>query len=88
MDTDFGMVCEHQGAKCRISLSGRLTIDSSPDLRTLLLERLQSSSCESPTVDFYEVEYVDTSGSTWDGASTADDRPGGRCNARSSVSGE
>jgi len=62
MDKDFGVVCEDQGAWCRVSLSGRITIDSSPDLRTLLLQRLQSSSCQSLTVDFYEVEYVDSSG--------------------------
>lgn len=62
MDKDFGIVFEDQGAKCRVSISGRLTIDSSPDLRTLLLQRLQSSSCQNLTVDFYEVEYMDTSG--------------------------
>jgi anti-sigma B factor antagonist len=62
MDNDFGIVCEDQGAACRVSLSGRLTIDSSPDLRNLLLQRLQSSSCQSLIVDFYEVEYMDTSG--------------------------
>ena len=62
MDNDFGIVCEDQGPGCRVSISGRLTIDSSPDLRTLLLQRLQSSSCQSLTVDFCEVEYMDTSG--------------------------
>lgn len=62
MDTDFGILSEHQGVSCHISLSGRITIDSSPDLRTLLLQRLQSSTCQSLTVDFYDVEYVDTSG--------------------------
>ena len=44
------------------SLSGRITIDSSPDLRELLLGQLESSSCQILTVDFHEVAYVDTSG--------------------------
>ena len=45
-----------------MSLSGRITIESSPDLRELLLERVNSPDSRSLTVDFYEVAYVDTSG--------------------------
>src|SRR3954469_6902626 len=44
------------------SISGRITIDSSPDLRLLLLQTLQSADCNSRTVDFYDVTYMDTSG--------------------------
>lgn len=44
------------------SISGRITIDSSPDLRMLLLQPLQARDCENLTVDFCDVAYVDTSG--------------------------
>ena len=54
-------VSENDGGECRIVLSGRITIDSSPDLHSLLLERLQSPSCRSLTADFCDVEYLDTS---------------------------
>ena len=53
---------ESRGAECAVSLSGRITIDCSPDLRELLLERVNSPDIRSVTVDFYEVAYVDTSG--------------------------
>jgi anti-anti-sigma factor len=43
-------------------LSGRITIDSSPGLRAELLQVLESDGCQSLTVDFREVSYVDTSG--------------------------
>lgn len=62
LDAKIQAVCEHRGAECRIWLSGRISIDSSPDLRGLLLRRLKSPSCRVLTVDFWEVAYVDTSG--------------------------
>ena len=62
LDADIRAVCDQRGAECRVSLSGRITIDSSPDLRELLLGQLESSSCQILTVDFHEVAYVDTSG--------------------------
>jgi anti-sigma B factor antagonist len=52
----------HRGGNCLVSISGRITIDSSPDLRMLLLQPLQAADCESLTVDFHEVAYLDTSG--------------------------
>jgi anti-sigma B factor antagonist len=58
METAF----RRRGGDCLISIFGRITIDSSPDLRILLLQRLGTADCESLTVDFYEVAYVDTSG--------------------------
>jgi anti-sigma B factor antagonist len=61
MDKDFGIECGRQGASCLISLSGRITVDTSPELRTLLMERLQDAACGSLAIDFYEAEYVDTS---------------------------
>ena len=62
MNTDVGMVCDQHDSQCQVSLSGRITIDSSPRILALLLQRLRSPSCQSLTVDFYEVVYIDTSG--------------------------
>ena len=62
MDTDIRVTFDNNGGECQVSISGRITIDSSPDFRALLLKRLESPSCRSLTADFYDVEYVDTSG--------------------------
>ena len=62
MNEGIQAVSENRGAESRVSLSGRITIDSSPGLRALLLERLESPGCRTLTVDFCEVTYVDTSG--------------------------
>jgi anti-sigma B factor antagonist len=51
-----------RGGDCLGSISGRITIDSSPDLRLLLLQTLQAADCDRLTVDFYDVAYMDTSG--------------------------
>jgi len=59
---DIGILSDRHGPQCQISLSGRITIDSSPELRLLFLQRLQSPNCRSLTVDLYEVAYIDTSG--------------------------
>ncbi len=61
-DPEAGIVCTPCGADCQVSLSGRITIDSSPELLTLLLTRLQAPKCRTLIVDFYDVVYVDTSG--------------------------
>jgi anti-sigma B factor antagonist len=61
-DPGIRAVCQDQGGECQVSVAGRLTIDSSPDFRALLLKRLQSPDCRSLIVDFYDVPYVDTSG--------------------------
>jgi anti-sigma B factor antagonist len=53
---------QRRGTNCQASISGRITIDSSPDLRLLLLRTLQAADCETLTVDLHEVEYMDTSG--------------------------
>src|ERR1700693_5121370 len=62
MGTDVGIVYDQHGSECQVSLSGRITIDSSPGLQVLLLKRLQSPGCQSLTLDFYDVAYIDTSG--------------------------
>jgi anti-anti-sigma factor len=58
MDTTI----ERRGGNSLVSVSGRITIDSSPDLRMLLLKQLKTIGCESLTVDLYDVVYVDVSG--------------------------
>ena len=62
LDADVQAVYEDRGTECQVQISGRITIDSSPGLRGLLLRRLESPSCQALTVDFSEVAYVDTSG--------------------------
>jgi anti-sigma B factor antagonist len=62
LDSDVRQVCEIIGNECRVRLSGRITIDSSPDLRASLLVRLGSPNCRTLTVDLFEVDYIDTSG--------------------------
>jgi len=62
LDDDIRVLCEDLGTECQVRLSGRITIDTSPGLRVLLLQRLESPSCQALTVDFCEVDYIDTSG--------------------------
>jgi anti-sigma B factor antagonist len=62
LDGDIRAVCETHGPECQVWLSGRITIDSSPSLRAMLLQRLESPGCQNLTVDFREVPYIDTSG--------------------------
>jgi anti-sigma B factor antagonist len=59
---DIRVVCEELETECRVRLSGRITIDTSPGLRILLLQRLASQSCQALTIDFCDIGYVDTSG--------------------------
>ena len=60
--TEAGIQCSEQGAECRVSLSGRITIDSAEALRELLLKRLDDPNCQYLEVDFQDVTYIDTSG--------------------------
>jgi len=53
---------EWRGAECVVTLSGRITIGTSPDLRLLLLKRLQLPDCRILTADLQGVTYIDTSG--------------------------
>jgi anti-sigma B factor antagonist len=58
----IGIECSRQDAQYRVSLSGRITIDSAPDLRLLLLRLVQDPKCQDLTADFYDVAYIDVSG--------------------------
>ena len=60
--TGLELHCRAEGPNRVVSVSGRITIDSSPALRPELIRILQSQSCQSLTVDLREVLYVDTSG--------------------------
>jgi anti-sigma B factor antagonist len=53
---------EQHGKESRAELSGRITIDSSPELRASLLRLLRAPDCERLEVNFGEVVYIDTSG--------------------------
>jgi anti-sigma B factor antagonist len=43
-------------------LSGRITLDSAPDLRLLLFERLNDRNCQELSVDLFDIVYIDASG--------------------------
>ncbi|HEX4771186.1 MAG TPA: STAS domain-containing protein [Bryobacteraceae bacterium] len=59
---DMQTACQLRDGTCLVSVSGRVTTDSSPLLRSLLLEYVSLAECQNLTVDFAEVVYVDTSG--------------------------
>jgi anti-anti-sigma factor len=60
-DTGMRATVRASAGNCVLAVSGRITIDSAPDLRTLLLQHLAIPNCESLTLDFSDVVYVDTS---------------------------
>jgi anti-anti-sigma factor len=51
---------EYSGLDCQASLSGRISVDSSPDLHQALEDKLRN--CGTLTLDFEGVVYMDTSG--------------------------
>jgi anti-sigma B factor antagonist len=61
-DPEVRAACRDSADGCRVELSGRITIDSSPGVQSLLLRRVQSPNCNTLTVDLYDVAYIDTSG--------------------------
>ena len=62
LSQDLIAVSERNEEKCCVKLTGRITIDSSPDLRLFLLRKLGSVACPVFEVDLGEVTYMDTSG--------------------------
>jgi anti-sigma B factor antagonist len=52
---------EDRGVACVVSVVGRITIDSSPELRSLLLAKLNAAGLDSLTIDLSDVMYIDTS---------------------------
>jgi len=59
---DLRIMFEQSGKKSRADLSGRITIDSSPEFRASLLRTLRAPECQNLEVNFSEVVYIDTSG--------------------------
>jgi anti-sigma B factor antagonist len=59
---DLRITCEQRGKGSRAELSGRVTIDSSPEFRASLLRMLCVPACQHLEVNFSEVVYIDTSG--------------------------
>lgn len=49
------------GGDIVIAISGRITIDSSPELRLSLLRQLYAPGCQTLTLDFAAVAFADTS---------------------------
>lgn len=60
-DAEMRTTVRASAEDCLLAVSGRITIESAPDLRKLLLQYLASPRCESLTLDFSDVDYVDTS---------------------------
>ena len=62
LSSDLIAVSERSEEKCCVKLAGRITMDSSPELRLFLMRKLGSMACPVLTVDLGEVSYMDTSG--------------------------
>ena len=58
----FHIASEQLGEESLAKLDGNITIDSSPELRRVLLQMLKGSSSRRLTLDFSGVDYIDTSG--------------------------
>lgn len=58
----LGIDVSQTGLNVRLALTGRLTIDSSPELRTRLLGVLRQEPAPSVSVDLEQVAYIDSSG--------------------------
>ena len=58
----FHIASEQHGEENVTTLAGSITIDSSPELRRVLLRTLQGPGSRHLTLDFSEVVYIDTSG--------------------------
>jgi anti-sigma B factor antagonist len=58
----FHIASEQLGQQSLVKLDGSITIDSSPELRRVLLQILKAPDSRRLTLDFSEVDYIDTSG--------------------------
>jgi anti-sigma B factor antagonist len=58
----FHIVSERQGEENVAKLAGSITIDSSPELRRVLLRMFKAPQSLRFMLDFSEVDYIDTSG--------------------------
>jgi anti-sigma B factor antagonist len=58
----FEIAFEQRGDESSAKLTGSITIDTSPELRRVLLRMLKAPDNRRITLDFSEVVYIDTSG--------------------------
>jgi anti-sigma B factor antagonist len=58
----FHIFPQRHGEESFAKLAGSITIDSSPELRRVLLQMLKAPECRRLTLDFSDVVYIDTSG--------------------------
>ena len=61
-DADLRLESEHPGVMHEVWLSGRINIESAPDMRELLLQRLRLPACRTLTVNSEGVVYIDVAG--------------------------
>jgi anti-sigma B factor antagonist len=61
-DHTFHIAPEQHGEEGFARLTGSITIDSSPELRRVLLRMIKAPDSRRLTLDFSEVDYFDTSG--------------------------
>lgn len=57
----FHFASEQHGDESVVKLAGSVTIDSSPELRRVLLRMLKTPDGRRLTLDFSEIAYIDTS---------------------------
>lgn len=60
--TELTITTERKNGEAVISLVGRVTIDTSPDLRKRLLAILEGESLNRLTINLTDVPYIDCSG--------------------------
>jgi anti-sigma B factor antagonist len=58
----FHIASQQDGDESTVKIEGSITIDSSPELRRVLLRMLNVPDSRRLTLDFSEVDYIDTSG--------------------------
>ncbi|HTB14834.1 MAG TPA: STAS domain-containing protein [Bryobacteraceae bacterium] len=58
----FHIASEQHGETSFAKLDGSITIDSSPELRRVLFRMIKAPDSRRLTLDFSEVDYIDTSG--------------------------
>ena len=61
-DADLRVEREYPGATHEVWLSGRIDIESAPDLGKLLLHRLRLPACRRLTVNSEDIVYIDVAG--------------------------
>jgi anti-sigma B factor antagonist len=61
-ETQMEIIAEKVGKDALIKLSGRLDMNTSPDLRKIALALYTKRSIKYLTIDFTDVSFIDTSG--------------------------